>query len=263
MTENKDFHQLRVERNNKKKTVQELNLETTQSTHASKNILEQVKIVNPRNHLWRLFRKIFVTLPELEYHEAVQRGWKLPEVNQKYVEKEKRENIKTYFKVWEALKKAGLPTLPTLRKAEDLSLIMTDLTAQGGRFYSAHDHRDGTSDIDMIDPVNDPTFAELDLSDSSPTAQLLEQYSQQAAEHAILFAPDDALQLLVENGEAYPIFLDLEQIELNPRHTGGKFVGRDMTTEEVAAMNSYRAANTLEELRTKQTDIRTLLAKRQ
>jgi hypothetical protein len=267
MNEQKDSYQLTVSRNDKQRTPQQLDVEVQSSTRTSRNIIEQVTFKNARDRVWSAFRKVFLTDQEreylkAEYQESIHHPTAYPELNESQIAEEKQAFMEQYFEVWNALNRAGLPTIPTLRAGEDYSVLMTDVAAHG-RMYSRHDRRDvhSADSQEHIDQENDPVFVDLDLSEDGPLATELQHYAEQAAKHKILLAEDDPFQLLIEHGQAKIIFLDLDEIQLHPVHKPGTLAGQPMSVTAIGQHNSVWVGDGLYRLRRKQDEIRQLLKK--
>ncbi len=101
-------------------------------------------------------------------------------------------NTEVYFNNWMMLRKAGIPTLPTVRVIDKRRVLITDMTSDGSEFFGK------VTEIDEIS-VENLTDAELVFSylDLSRVRDELERVERLAIQNNIALPIDDPFDLLV------------------------------------------------------------------
>ncbi len=114
-----------------------------------------------------------------------------------------------FIKEWQKLKKAGIPTIPTVRKISPFDVVMTNMTADGSAFF-------GKSDLwPSLVRKNDNKVREIDQKFLAINLEEVEtkatEIAKQATAHNIALPYDDPFDLLVHpDGSWQLVVLDID-----------------------------------------------------
>ena len=133
-----------------------------------------------------------------------------------FVEKKPMMPPEEMLETWHYLKKIGLPVVPTMRKIDDTSVLMTNLTADGsfllGKYFSSK-YLFGDNDISIPDQIV-KNFLKIDSREIRNKAAY---YTGIASANHVELAFDDAFEVLVhQDGSWNLVMLDLTEIDINP-----------------------------------------------
>lgn len=116
----------------------------------------------------------------------------------------------SYIVKWQEMKAAGLPVVPTLRKASDSSVLMTDLTHDGSELYGKSRNWYPSAHNSKLKDV----FDSLDLKKIEDAAKKI---AEQASKNGIGLPDDDPMELLIHpDGSWEIIILDLTETVSEP-----------------------------------------------
>ncbi len=119
-----------------------------------------------------------------------------------------------YCEYWERLRKAAIPTIPTVRKISENEVLMTDLTKDGSSFYGKDSvfgcfNRFKKNEINILDRY----FLAIQ---TSVLENEIRGISRKADENGIVLPIDDPFDLLVHPGGSWEVLvLDLETESYN------------------------------------------------
>lgn len=162
---------------------------------------------------------------------------------------QKKFTASNYIFLWREFKAAGLPVVPTLRKTERGTILVTDEKAKGGHVFGKGFVLSGNKDLatgltseDLTDNGVEFYLNILENSSEEIKSQAI-AYANLATENAILLPYDDPFELVVEkNGEWRLVILDLSNGEIKSfKHEGDK--------EKLNAENLLLVSNFMEHLR--------------
>lgn len=120
-----------------------------------------------------------------------------------------------YIENWRIAKQAGLPVINTLRKIDEETVAMMDLTADGSKFYGniyAKSLRLKEQTVNLDDPI-DSIFLRVIDNDSEVIRKKLEDYVELANKNSVELPRDDCFELLVHpDGSWNVVLLDLTEL---------------------------------------------------
>lgn len=168
---------------------------------------------------------------------------------EKQVRLVERKNIKTfgpdYASQWQLFRNAGLPVVPTLRKTERGTVMMTDLTADGSEIYGKDLSSmllQGLFQFSHIDKNKLPKIkyvnSFLEIMEGEEFERLkrkVKEYQELANTNGILLPTDDPFELIIHpDGTWELVIIDLR--------FGGKDIANPRLSETIELMNKNSAA---------------------
>lgn len=131
------------------------------------------------------------------------------------VERDNRQRNGLYYsEQWKIAKEAGLPVVPTLRKAKNGKVLMTDLTADGSEIFGKAMEFKLNGELDPnFYPRLSVKFLKVMENDQEGIVKKVKDYVDLASTKGIILPVDDPFELILHpDGTWDLVIIDLERL---------------------------------------------------